>query len=1125
MARQILPLVGAVIGGIYGGPAGAQAGFAIGSFIGNAVDPLVLKGPSLGDGQVQTSKEGVVRPIIFGTACCSGNIIATGPLIKKTEEQGGGKGGPVTEVEKFYRTFAIRICEGPIQGVIRIWEDETLKLDLRGEGSQVSAAENNKFSNMFVVYDGAETQMPDSALESIFGVGNTPAYRGSAYIVFENYDLTNRYGSVPNFRFEVTVSDTATSPGFFAGITFEGKPGTYTALQAGVTQGRSMYSDCVAITQDQKFIFTGIINVNPMQEGIQVLKRNSETLLYEEIQLLTEHNAAANGFIISNDQRFLYTYISKRTGGGNDPTGSYIVSFLITENGLVENDKMFVDRQAQGSFGFRISTNREENKIAIKTTSSGVYPNTSRGLDIVYYNKGTGRFTQLIRKSDAEFPNNNQAAQANYTRFIPGTDLILISNLNDAYVYNSTTFELVDSKVFGTYNGNNEPPMIWQDQLGITHVLVMSGNINTALRNYHFTIDLAGMISDATNEYAPLTDQQLLGTNTYCATDTNNCEFIFVGHVGGQTSASNSYFWYKKNSSNQFDFIQKKSPLQAHDELNSIYYPTPQSPIFTGNTNTILVTGQYYLSNIIKDLAERCNLDLSHINTTSIDDIPVRGFVLAQQFTAKSAIESLQQCFFFDPAEYDDRINFVKRGNDVEQIFVENDFVEDSVEANRKSTIEYPKKLNLIYQNAKIGYDTAKAEARRNSPNFQVSGEKTIELPVVFVEDEAAQVADKQMKVAWSEASGEYKFVLPTQYDYLTPADVFGVYINNNSQRMRIETVERADGQLNVVAKIDRQSAYTSNVTAMPLPAPTPPPPTITGQTVFEYLNIPALLDSNDVLGYYVAGSGQTEAWYGAVVQRKHQNIDEDFQTVDTIVGLNLVGHILNNITDSSEHYSDTTNVIHVQMYNAQGQFESIEQETLLRENNAIAIPRADGTAEIIQFRDVESLGNGEFKLSYLLRGRLNTVTSAHTTGTNLVWLKSAHLIVTDAMEIGTTFEHRPVSYGQSPEDAITYVNSFEVPYIQLEFPVDLVRGTRSGTTLNVEWSPRERFGSDVNPVRSVNWTGYEVVVSNGVDNQSFFVDVPVLNDTMLFNEEVTVTVYQLNRFTGRGPGVTITIE
>lgn len=199
MARTILPLAGAFVGSFFGAP---QLGFAIGSVIGNAVDPQRIKGPRIGDANVQTSQEGAPRPIVYGTAAVMGNLIDRGPLNKViTEERQGKGGGPVVESESLFMTFAIRICEGPVGGLLRIWEDEKLVYDVRPE-SEI-AQDSARYAEGFALYLGGEDQMPDPDLETIHGVGNTPAHRGTCYIVFREKNLTERRGSIPQFRFEV----------------------------------------------------------------------------------------------------------------------------------------------------------------------------------------------------------------------------------------------------------------------------------------------------------------------------------------------------------------------------------------------------------------------------------------------------------------------------------------------------------------------------------------------------------------------------------------------------------------------------------------------------------------------------------------------------------------------------------------------------------------------------------------------------------------------------------------------------------------------------------------------------------------------------------------------------------
>lgn len=225
MARQVLPIVGAVIGAYYGNP---QLGYAIGSIIGNAVDPEVIQGPKIGDVAAQTSAEGVFQPIFFGTCSSFGNMIDQGPDIIRKEEESGKGGGPVTETERLYKSFAIRLgvgWNGPIAAVTRIWEDGKLVYDVRPE-SQIPQ-ETAEFAQGIRIYLGTEDQLPDPELEAIHGIGNAPAYPGRAYVVFIKKDITSRK-SISDYRFEVATN--AQVMRISALLSMSEAPGTYTSI-------------------------------------------------------------------------------------------------------------------------------------------------------------------------------------------------------------------------------------------------------------------------------------------------------------------------------------------------------------------------------------------------------------------------------------------------------------------------------------------------------------------------------------------------------------------------------------------------------------------------------------------------------------------------------------------------------------------------------------------------------------------------------------------------------------------------------------------------------------------------------------------------------------------------------
>ena len=53
------------------------------------------------------------------------------------------------------------------------------------------------------IYKGGTDQLPDPKIEAVEGAGHAPAYRGVAYCVIEDLDLSLFGNRVPQFSFEV----------------------------------------------------------------------------------------------------------------------------------------------------------------------------------------------------------------------------------------------------------------------------------------------------------------------------------------------------------------------------------------------------------------------------------------------------------------------------------------------------------------------------------------------------------------------------------------------------------------------------------------------------------------------------------------------------------------------------------------------------------------------------------------------------------------------------------------------------------------------------------------------------------------------------------------------------------
>lgn len=254
MAALALGAAGAGIGSMFGF---ASIGWSIGSAIGNylfAPDQPDIQGPRLTDRSVTGSAYGTMRPLLFGTYRMSGEIIWADELTEHADkEETGGKGGGGGSYTTYTYTasFAVALCEGEITAVRKIWMDSKLVYTADGDSSISELIVSNKLAKKIKVYVGSETQVADATIEAVEGSGNVPGYRGTAYVVFEDLEVTQFGNRIPQLSFEV-VKD-----GSYAVIDdFPADVATSFAESVGIANGIVSYfhgstysSSVISITQ------------------------------------------------------------------------------------------------------------------------------------------------------------------------------------------------------------------------------------------------------------------------------------------------------------------------------------------------------------------------------------------------------------------------------------------------------------------------------------------------------------------------------------------------------------------------------------------------------------------------------------------------------------------------------------------------------------------------------------------------------------------------------------------------------------------------------------------------------------------------------------------------------------
>lgn len=934
MARQVLPIVGAIVGGYFGGPSGAQAGWALGSVIGGAIDPVVNKGPSLGDLPTQTSYEGSPRAVIYGTTTCTGYIAAFGEPVKSTESS-GDKGGSETESEVVHRSYLIAICEGPIGGVLRVWENDTMVYDMRTESEMVEESVKWLKNKGFIL--GGEELAPDPLVElNITAPGETPGFSGTALLRVIEEDLTNFRGAIPQYRFEVAKA---------------------------------------------------VHSIEP--EPIILPK------------------------ILANRA------ITNLTGGG-----------LFGETWTPYGSMSSPGSVWLASWGFgQIQANTQ---VTVRIEVNGV---------IIWSRSYTTAANTAEYKAQINLP--------------PG------SSVRIGFVYGDGFMRLTN-----------------------------------------FTLAVFGVTTAAGNQ------------KPYWPGDEDDLPLVF-----------------------ETDYPYFGVVLDGAGEMGSMYVFIPGyfsedwgPPEFIPEPDPGLIGEPQTLASIVGDLHYRSSVAAADYDVSDLEDISVRGLTLqSADYTAADAVSQLQGCYFFSKQEPGDKIYYPLRGKPVVATLTIDDLVEIPDTSRREQAAEVPRKVNLMYQNAVAGYAPVKATFSSSSPDNKSTLEITTQVAVVLDVDESAQMVNKIYKAAVADAQGEIKLSVPEKFIRLVPADCIGLSLRGRVIRLRIDNSETADGVINLTCRVDRQSAYTSNITGIEIPPSVTPPSTISGPTQFVYLDIPARIDMEDDLNYLVAGTSARDGWPGWALQRSLDS-GANYSTVDRWNDRAVMGALLDPLPAASEHYTDTTNKVRLELYRKSQTIDSITEMQFLSEGGALAIARPDGSAEVIQYLDANDETEGVFELSTLHRGLLNTGGTAHAAGAKIVMLTSAKHVPAQSSWIGRNLVHRAVSIGETSETATPSTDPF-VGRSQIEWPVAELSAERGAPGVDIgvitgTWVPRHRFGSDVAPVASINFQGFRVVIDDGT---TVFTLPDSMETSFSLNFQTvatpaTVTVYPINRITGLGPGVSVTV-
>lgn len=530
------------------------------------------------------------------------------------------------------------------------------------------------------------------------------------------------------------------------------------------------------------------------------------------------------------------------------------------------------------------------------------------------------------------------------------------------------------------------------------------------------------------------------------------------------------------------------------------------------------------LEDVVTDICARAGLDAAMFDTTDIAGVELEGFVATNQYTASDALVALSQVFFFDIANYDGVLHFVRRGGDADETITEDEFVDEArdVEQTKKGdAIQIPRVLNLGYYDFDSGGLSPSKQTSERVGDSRVVGEVSIQTAAVITADAAAEAVIVAHRVLAENQRGEIRFSLPDKYLRLTPAQCINVTMNGSTVRVRIVSVSVFDGYQEYVCLRDRLSAYTvANVVGMPPDPSTPPPSRDVGNTLLAVLDIPLLRDADDPagIGLYVAVGGQVAAWGGAVVDVSRDGGANYTDSATAMISA-VIGELTSTLPSHPQEYPDETHVITVRLDTYGATLESATLEQMLGRANLAAIGNEIDGWELINFGDVVEASSGHWQLSTLLRGRKDTAPRYHTPGNKFVLLdRSAIAFQAGSIaDIGRTVTVRAVSIG-STSGAETTEDVDPIGATQIERHPGYVVARRDGSNMVVTWQGVGRLGGGSTVAHGARFDGYRVEFEGF---GTIVVDTTaqeLTQDVSSLSAPTYVRVYQRNSLTGLGP-------
>jgi len=1011
---QIIGAVEVVVG-LYSGNYGlAVSGAAL--LLSPTPSDVTQQGPRLNDLKVMSSQYGNPVPKVYGASRLSGNVVWSTDIIEISHStESGGKGSSPTVTTTTYtyaQSFAVALCEGTIAGIGRIWANGKLIYNVTSTATVADIIASQRLAASMRVYTGSEAQTADSLIQAHVGAANTPAYRGTAYVVFENLQLADFGNRTPNLEFEIIQS------------------GSLGLVVLATSSPASPY--VLMVTNTGGSIVAGALLSAAGQYYLRVWQQDAN------LTMLTDQTIPPDLFAVrcTNDGNG-NAYFS-----GGDVNG-YAVLTKVGTNGFIK-----VGRNA-------VNSNLPSGIAVLKAASNKLLP---------FVLLGTANDTNLY-----VFDKN-----CTYQGVIPVNTrgyFVMEDSLGYVWMIGSLgaigKYQLFGSKfsdmravLVGSWAGIstydlNARTVIIEDTLGRFWFMPCNATGATPAVAVQL-LNANGSVTTYTSAYVG----HVSGTPVLARSITSSGDAIYFYVI---QLAELIYFDLDTLSFGVASTsIALTGDLTASTDKTILYSANKAVSLFSISNTPVA------LSSTTSDICTRSGLTAGQIDVTQLTDTVV-GYIV-QRSTGRAQIEQLMQAFYFDAVESDGKIKFIKRGGSTVLTITEDDLaaytyggaMPVNLAMERRQEMELPVEMNVQYMETAAAYQVNSQRSQRLITNS--SNKQTVNLAISMDASKAKQISDVLMFDAWT---GRTTFGVMNgwKYSYLEPTDVAGVTKGAYTYNMRIVDEDAHGGVYNRSAVLEDASVYTQTANAA---APISPVTTVSSPPLLNLvlMDIPLLRDQDDGVGFYAAACAYSGTWTGEQTFKSNDGGATWSQSGRAILNEATIGTASTALSDFfGGNTFDEMNSVTVTM--SRGTLSSDTELNVLNGANVLLLGN-----EILQFKNATLVATNTYTLTGLLRGRRGTewAMSTHAAGDRAVLLSSTTTYIFDnpSSEYNLARKYRGVAIGGFLDDAFDVDFTNTAVAQECYSPVQLGGGRNAANDVILNWVRRTRIGGAWNDYADV---------------------------------------------------------